>query len=134
MKKYLLLLLILLELSLVKIPPYIELNNLAIIEEIAVEHINDQYTVIFKEIIPTKADQGIEYEYKHYIATAKSLDKAYSLLKNQTKKTLYLNKTKHLITNSIYSKEILYSFDITPSNITHTKDIYKEINYSKDQS
>ena len=86
MKKILLILLIILELSLIKIPNYIELNNLAIIEEIAIEQKNDQYTIILKEIIPIKASEGINYKYKFYKQTASTLNKAYKLIVNKTKK------------------------------------------------
>ena len=134
MKKYLLILLIVLELSLVKIPPYVELNNLAIIEEIAIEEKNNHYTIILKEVIPIKADQGIDYEYKYYKSSSTSIEKAYTKLISKTKKKLYLNKVKSLITNTTASKEITTTLKISPSNIIHTKDIYKEIDYPNNQS
>lgn len=133
MKKILLIILIILELVIIKIPPYVELNNIAIIEEVAIKKTNNQYTLILKEIIPIKDDQGIDYEYKFYKETSTSIKQAYSNLKNKTKKRLYLNKIKSLITNIKSSKEIINDLDISPKTIIHTKNIYKEINYAKVQ-
>lgn len=124
MKKIILLLLILLELFVLKIPDYVELNDLAIIEKIYLEEKNNQYTLILKEIIPLKSDQGISYKYEYHKSTANSLDKAYTKIKNKTKKKLYLNKTKSLITNIKSTSEILKKLNIKPKTITHTtKDI-----------
>lgn len=124
MKKIILLFLILLELFTLKIPDYVELNDLAIIEKIYVEEKNNQYTLILKEIIPLKSDQGISYKYEYHKSTANSLDKAYIKIKNKTKKKLYLNKVKSLITNIKYASKILKELDIKPKTITHTtKDI-----------
>lgn len=128
MKKIILLLIIIFELFLIKIPDYVELNNLAIIEEIGVIQENNQYTIILKEIIPIKDNQGISYKYTYYEKTSSTLSKAYKNLENSTKKKLYLKKTKSLITNISSSKEVLESLDINPQTITHSsKDIIKEI-------
>ena len=70
MKKLILVIIILLELTLIKVPEYVELNNLAIIDSIAVIEEKNHYTIIMKEIIPIKSDQGIKYEYKYYKKTA----------------------------------------------------------------
>lgn len=123
MKKYILIIIIIIELVTFKIPPYIELNNLAIIEEITVEKENNHYTLTLKETIPIKDDQGINYKYKYYTKTAKTIKKAYNYLQNSTKKKLYLNKTKSLITNMTSSRKILESLDIKPKTITHTNKI-----------
>lgn len=120
MKRYILLLLILLELSLIKIPTYVELNNLAIITDIAVIEENNRYTLLLKETIPIKDDQGINYKYKYYKKTAKSLDNAYTNLQKSTSKKLYLNKVKSLTTNIPISSSILNSLKIKPSEIVHT--------------
>ena len=69
MKRIILILLIILELFIIKIPKYEELNNLVIIKEIAVEYSKDKYTIYLKEIIPIKANQGINYKYKIYKET-----------------------------------------------------------------
>lgn len=128
MKKIILITIILLELILIKVPKYVELNNLAIIDSIAVIEEKNHYTVIMKEIIPIKSDQGIKYEYKYYKKTAATIKKAYDYLIKTSKKKLYLNKTKSLITNTITSKEITTTLNIKPTTITHTtKDIEKLI-------
>lgn len=122
MKKLILIILIVIELFLIKIPPYVELNDLAIIEEIAVINENNQYTIILKEIIPIKDDQGISYQYKYYEETSTSVKKSYETLTKQTKKRLYLRKTKSLITNIDSTSSILKDLNIKPSSITHTKE------------
>ena len=112
----------------INIPPYVELNNLAIIEEIGVIKENNQYTLILKEVIPIKDNQGIKYQYKYYQESSTTLINAYENLKEDTKKKLYLKKAKSLITNISSSKEILEILNIKPGNIIHTKDnIFKKI-------
>lgn len=120
MKKIILILLIVLELLLIKIPPYVELNDLAIIENITVTYQNNQYTLTLKEIIPIKADQQINYKYKIYKASAKTIKKAYKKIKTTTKKKLYLTKVKSLTTNLLSSDEILIELNISPKTIIHT--------------
>ena len=66
MKKILLITIIILELLIIDIPNYVELNNLAIIEEITIIKTKDTYKIELKEIIPLKKDQGINYNYKYY--------------------------------------------------------------------
>lgn len=127
MKRTILILIIILELVSINIPPYVELNNLAIIEEIAIKKNNNQYTIILKETIPIKDNQGIDYEYKYYKASATSITKAYKKVSSSTKKKLYLKKAKSLITNITSSKEIITTFDINPSSIIHTNDVISEI-------
>jgi hypothetical protein len=121
MKKIILTLIILIELITIKIPTYVELNDLAIINTVAVIEEKNHYTIILKETIPIKCDQGITYEYKYYKKTAATIEKAYSYLLKTTKKKLYLKKTKSLITNVQSSTEIINRLDITPKTITHTK-------------
>ena len=128
MKKLLIILIIVLELSLIKIPKYTELNNLAIIEEIAIQKNNNSYTIILKEIIPKKKDQGINYEYEYYQETSASITKAINKIKKKTKKKLYLQKAKSLITNITNSHEIIIELDINPSTIIHTNNIKEKMN------
>ncbi len=128
MKKVLLLLLILLELFIIKIPEYVELNNLAIIEEIAVEKKDNHYTLILKEVITLKGDQGISYEYEYHQATSSSVSKALTKIKSSTKKKLYLTKTKSLLTNINKTDDIIKTLKIKPKTIIHSqKNIIKEI-------
>lgn len=124
MKKYIILIIIILiELFAIKIPNYVELNDLAIIEEIAIEHKSNNYTIILKEIIPIKADQGINYEYKYYEESSSTIKKAYKKLTTRTKKKLYLQQVKSLITNIKSSKNIKNTLNIKPQNIIHTNNV-----------
>lgn len=128
MKRIILLIIILIELVTIKIPEYVELNDLAIIEEIGIIKDKNQYTIILKEIIPIKDNQGITYEYEYYEKSSTSIKEAYKSIEKSTKKRLYLKKTKSLLTNVELSEEITNTLDINPKTITHTsKDIIKEI-------
>lgn len=119
MKKIILIILIVLELSIIKIPSYKELNNLAIIEEIKVIKVNDKYTITLKEIIPIKENDGINYKYKYYKESSNSITDTIDKLNNQTKKKLYLKKAKSLTTNIINSNNIIKELDIKPKIINH---------------
>ena len=128
MKKILLILIIVLELSIIKIPKYTELNDLAIIEEIFIEQNNHKYTIVLKEIIPKKADQGINYEYKYYQDTSTTINKTINKISHKTKKKLYLNKTKSLITNIKITDKITNDLNIKPATIIHTNNVLDKIN------
>lgn len=111
-----------------KISPYVELNNLAIIESVGVSYNEGNYTVWLKEIIPIKDEQGINYKYTYYKGNGKSVNKAYKAISLKTKKKLYLKRTKLLITNLRHSQDIINDLNIKPKSILHsTKDIYKEL-------
>lgn len=97
MKKIILIIIIILEILLIKIPPYVELNNIAIIEEIKLIKKDNTYYLELKEIIPTKSDQSIKYKYKTYKSTGNTIKESLNNIK--TKKKLYLNKVKSLNTN-----------------------------------
>ena len=66
MKKILIIALIVFGAFIFKIPEYRELNNIAIIEGIAIDYDGYNYTVYLKEVIPVNSDRGIDYEYKYY--------------------------------------------------------------------
>lgn len=123
MKRIILILLIILELFIIKIPKYEELNNLVIIKEIAVEYNKDKYTIYLKEIIPIKANQGINYKYKIYKETSTSIKKAYNKIVSKTKKKLYLNKVKTLTTNIKNTDKIKNELKIKPESIIHSNNI-----------
>lgn len=127
MKKILIILIIVLELSIIKIPKYTELNNLAIIEEIAIEKKDNNYTIILKEIIPNKKDQGINYEYEYYQETSTSISKTMNKITKKTKKRLYLTKAKSLITNITNSNDVIVELKINPSTIIHTNNVLDKI-------
>lgn len=114
-----------------KISPYVELNNLAIIESIGVSYKDENYTIWLKEVIPIKDEQGINYEYEYYKGTGQSIEKAYKEITLKTKKKLYLKRTKLLITNLKHSQNVINALKIKPKNILHsTESIYKELKNS----
>lgn len=120
MKKKILILLIIIELFIIKIPKYEELNNLAIIKEIAIEYKENKYTIYLKEIIPIKDNQGINYKYKIYKETSSTIKKAYNKIKNKTKKKIYLNKVQKLKTNIKNTNKIKNELQIKPKSIIHS--------------
>ena len=113
---------------LIKIPEYEELNNLAIINTIAINNKNNKTTIILKEIVPKKNDNGIDYDYIYYKSTSSSIDKALVNIKSKTKKKIYLQKCKYLILDKTTSDTIINRLNIKPKYIIHTnKDINKYI-------
>lgn len=107
---------------LIKIPTYVELNNLIIVEAIGVECKKDSYKLYFKEIIPTKDDTGITYKYKVYDSDDfDSLDKSYKKIEDKSKKKIFYKDTRYLVTNCTKSDKIINYFKIKPNYIEHTK-------------
>lgn len=118
----LLIILLLIPLLFINIPPYIELNNLAIIEEIGIKKNKENYTLYLKEIIPIKEDNSIKYEYKYYESTNKNIKTCLKDINKTTKKTIYLNKVKTIYTNKYIN--IKKELGIKPNSIKLTnKDI-----------
>lgn len=109
----------------INIPPYIELNNLAIIEEIGIKHNKENYTLYLKEIIPIKEDNSIEYEYKYYESTNKNIKSCLKEISKTTKKTIYLNKVKTIYTNK--NINIKKELGIKPNSIKLTNKDIKSI-------
>ena len=110
----------------IKIPEYHELNDLAIIQGVGVEYENNSYTVYMKEVIPVRSDMGIDYEFKYYEGESSDLEKAVERAQDKTKKKLYYNKVKFLVTdieNSDYIKDVL---KIKPRNVYHPSGDIKE--------
>lgn len=126
MKRLILILIIILELFIIKIPEYNELNNIAIIEEITIIKINNKYHITFKEIIPIKENNSLTYKYKNHKIKTNDLTKSLEEISKTTKKKLYLSKTKSLTTNLTYSNEIIKLYNITPKIINHPSN-YKSI-------
>lgn len=128
MKKILIIFFIILGAFLFKIPEYKELNNIAIIEGIAIEYDGTNYTVYLKEVIPVKSDKGIDYEYKYYKEKSHSVDKAYKEIVFNTKKKLYLKRCKFLISNLYKTDKIINYFDINPTTIYNNRNnIYEKL-------
>ena len=110
------------------IPDYVELNNLAIVEGIGVSYKDDHYTVYLREIIPIKDDQGINYKYQYYYDDANTLENAYKKIVKKTRKKIYLDKTRFIITNLDTSDKIKKDLRIKRKKIYHTKsNIYKKL-------
>ena len=128
MKKTLIIILIVLGAVIFKIPEYRELNNIAIIEGIAIDYDGYNYTVYLKEVIPVKSDRGIDYEYKYYKEKSSSIEKAYKEIVSNTKKKLYLKRCKFLVSNLYTTDKVLTYFDIKPTTIYHSRDnIYDKL-------
>ena len=97
MKKQILLLIIVLLIKIyIPIKPYIECNDLSIITEIEVI-CSDKYTVIYKETIPERDDNGIEYKYKTYKASGNNLKEVINRI--EYNKNIYKEKAKLKIKN-----------------------------------
>lgn len=126
MKKIFLTLIIILELLIIKIPEYNELNNIAIIEEISVIKQNNKYHITFKEVIPIKENNSLTYKYKEHKIKTNDLTKSLEEISKTTKKRLYLSKTKSLTTNLTYSNKIIKLYKIKPKIINHPSN-YKSI-------
>ena len=129
MKKRFLILLFLISMSIFfKIPEYVELNNLAIIEGVGVSYNNNHYTIYLKEVIPTKDDLGINYKYNYYKEDGKIIKTTLKKLQKKTKKKLYLSRAKFLITNKKTSNKILKDLNLNIKYIYHTNNnIYKKL-------
>ena len=128
MKKIIIIILITIGAILVKIPPYVELNNLAIIESIGISYNDENYTIWLKEMLPIKDQNGINYNFKYYKRSSDSIENAYKKIKSKTKKKLYLKRIKLLITNVGESEKITKELKINPPSILHTNEpIYKEL-------
>lgn len=125
MKKIILLILILITLLSLKIPPYIELNDLIIIETIIIKKDKNIYNVYLKEIIPKKDNNSIIYEYKYYDSKNNNIIKAIESIQTKTDKKIYISKTKTLITNISNTDKLKKELNIKPNSIIHTKNIEK---------
>ena len=121
MKKIITITIIILSLFIIDIPPYVELNKLAIIDSIGIDYNNITYTVWLKEIIPIKDENGINYKYQYYKGTGKTIKNAYNMIEQKTKKKLYLKRVKLLITNLKTSDDITKTLNIKPKTIYHSK-------------
>ena len=127
MKKYKIEIILLITLIIIrlfiKIPNYVELNNLAIIENIEVECLNNSYKIRLKEIIPIKDDNGIEYDNKYYEEEGKSLKQIKKLFKDKNNKKIYYQRIKSIKTNCKTTDSIKKTFDINPKTIIHKKEL-----------
>ena len=107
MKKIYLLVIILL---LVGCTKYEELNDLAIISNITISKINNEYNIVMQEIKPKNSDNKIDYNYKYRRSNSKELKKAFKNIINHSPKKIYLNKVQNIIISNTNSNEIINSF------------------------
>ena len=128
MKKVFFIFIVLFGALIVDIPEYVELNNLAIIEGIGINYKDNKYTIILKEVIPKKDENGINYEYKYYEESSSSFENSFTKILESTNKKIYLEEVKVLITNCDKSNKFTTYLDIKPEVIIHNeKNIKKEL-------
>ena len=129
MKKYLAILITIILMTIfIKVPKYVELNNLILVDGIGVSCRNESYTLFIKEIIPTKKETGIIYSYKIYEDTNSNINKAYKNIEKKVNKKIYSKEARYIITDCDKSNKIIKYFNINPKYIKHTKkNIDKEI-------
>ena len=110
MKKYFIIILVfILLLKFIKIPNYIELNDLKIIKSINVDCNNEIYYL--KEIIPIKSSNGIKYKNKTYKLKYEDITNKY-----------FLNDVKEFGSNCSNYKEIIKELNIKPKIIKNNND------------
>lgn len=102
-------------------PPYVELNDLAIIRGAGVS-CGRETNLYFQEIIPVKSDNGIAYEYEYYQGGGKNVQDAFHKIELKTKKKLYLSKIKFLVTDCTKSSKILNDFDLDDVKVYHVQE------------
>lgn len=129
MKNYLAILITIILMTIfIKVPKYVELNNLILVDGIGVSCRNESYTLFIKEIIPTKKETGIIYSYKIYEDTNSNINKAYKNIEKKVNKKIYSKEARYIITDCDKSDKIIKYFNINPKYIKHTKkNIAKEI-------
>lgn len=121
-------LLLLLPVIIFKIPNYVELNDLAIIQGIGYSCNSKDKTLYLKEILPIKGETGIEYQYEYYQDSGKNLESILNKMENKAKKKIYLSQTKFIITNCKNSNKILKELKLKDIKIYHeNKNIEKKL-------
>ena len=121
LKHALVLILLLLPIFIFKIPNYVELNDLAIIQGLGYSCEGGQRTLYLKEIIPIKGDAGLEYQYEYYKRQGKSFSTLIRKIEDNTKKKIYLSKVKFLVTNCDISKDVLEKLKKEDIKIYHVE-------------
>lgn len=108
-------------------PTYVELNDLAIIRGVGVS-CGKETNLYLKEIIPTKGEIGITYQYEYYQGAGKDVSKALEKINLKTKKKLYLSKVKFLVTDCTKSNHIMNDFELKHIKVYHVQDdVLKEL-------
>ena len=106
LKYSLVLILLLLPILIFKIPKYVELNDLAIIQGVGYSCHDGNKILYLKEIIPIKGDAGLEYQYEYYQEQGEKFNNLVQKIENHTKKKIYLSKVKFVVTNCDISKDV----------------------------
>jgi len=86
---------------------YEELNSLSIISNITIDKDKDTYKVVMQEIIPSKKENGVSYNYKYRRGNAKKLDTAFKNIINHSPKKIYLKKVQNIIIGNKNKNEII---------------------------
>ena len=95
MRKTIILFIILIGFSLfIKVPKYVELNNLKIITEMKLV-CNDRINLTLKETILNKNNNDIKYEFKDYNIYGDSINEVYEKMNNKYN-NLYLKNAKFI--------------------------------------
>ncbi len=106
LKHGLVLILLLLPIFIFKIPKYVELNDLAIIQGVGYSCHDGNKILYLKEIIPIKGEAGLEYQYEYYQEQGEKFNNLVQKIENHTKKKIYLSKVKFVVTNCNISKDV----------------------------
>lgn len=122
MKKYIFIVVLIISMFAIKIPKYVELNNLMIVDSIGID-CDDKYTLYFKEIIPTKEDNGLEYDYKIHKSISNNLDGAYQEMLDKNDK-IFFKDIKKVVTNCKKDK-ISKFFNIKIDKIKYYDEVKK---------
>lgn len=113
MKKYILMFIFVFILSFfIKIPKYVELNEIKIIKKIEVNCIN-KYSILLVEIEPIKKDNGISYKYKKYHKIGNNFINTIKSIEKSNKKYFYYKSAKLKINGCKNKKEIENYFSIS---------------------
>lgn len=121
MKKLIIIIILVASFFIIKIPPYVELNGLAIIEGVGMSYKDSKYTLWLKEIIPLKGENGISHKYKYYKDSGSSVQECYQKIQRKNEKKFYLKRVKFLVTNLKRSDEIIETLEIDPDIILHSR-------------
>lgn len=126
--------LVLVPIFIFKIPEYVELNDLAIIEGIGLSCHEDGVTLYLKEVVPVKSDAGITYQYNYYQSDGKKLDNAYQKIQNKEDKKIFIDRSQYIVTNCTSTDFIFEYFHLYNLKIQHqhtNKNIVKQLKKTK---
>ena len=126
--------LVLVPIFIFKIPEYVELNDLAIIEGIGLSCHEDGVTLYLKEVVPVKSDAGITYQYNYYQSDGKKLDNAYQKIQNKEDKKIFIDRSQYIVTNCTSTDFIFEYFHLYDLKIQHqhtNKNIVKKLKKTK---